>query len=197
MTKFDFHKAMKFVFKWEGGFVDHPNDPGGATNYGISSVHHNLTYDEVKNLTPEQAKEIYYEQYWLAAGCDQMRWPMNLIVFDTAVNMGVSRAKSFLNPADITPDDYISARMRYYISLDELWPSFGRGWMNRMQDLLEFAEFGESKQDFSIVQVFEGDSEVTYYPVAQSVGRTNAGNPKLMIRIEPRTFLEKLRALFS
>lgn len=201
MSKFDFDRAMNFVLRWEGGFVDHPEDPGGATNHGISGNRNGLTYEQVKNLTVEDAKEIYYRDYWLPAGCDKLDWPMNLIVFDTAVNVGVSRAVSWLDPKDIAPDDYIARRMRHYISLKELWPAFGRGWMNRTQDLLKEADWtgkeDEDLQYFHLIQVFEGDTTTNYYPVAQSIGTTNDGKPKLMVRIEPRTLLQKLKSIFQ
>lgn len=200
MQKTDFDRAMDFVLKWEGGFVDHPDDPGGATNYGISSAAHGLTYQQVKDLSIDQAKKIYHQQYWLAAGCDKLDWPMNLIVFDTAVNMGVSRATTWLKgkPA---PDDYIAQRMRHYISLTELWPTFGRGWMNRVQDLLDYADWIGSEdpdaQHFHLVQIFEGEDVINYYPMAQTIGRTASGKPKLMIRVEPRSLLDKLKSIFS
>jgi lysozyme family protein len=200
MSKNDFNRAMEFVLKWEGGFVDHPNDPGGATNYGISSKAHGLTYEQVKNLTKDEAKVIYYQQYWLAAGCDKMDWPMNLIVFDTAVNVGVSRAKSWIPSEGIAPDDYLARRMRHYISLTDLWPSFGRGWMNRVQDLLveaDWKEKSEGHEVFDLVQVFSGSKVFNFHPVAQTIGRTNDGKPKLMVRVPPLTFIQKLKILFS
>lgn len=196
MSKFDFDRAMQFVLKWEGGFVDHPNDPGGATNHGISSRAHNLTYEQVKNMTVEQAKEIYYRDYWVKAGCDKLSWPMNLIVFDTAVNVGLSRSVSWLDPKDITPENYIARRMQHYISLKRLWPDFGRGWMNRVQDLLweiDLADTDKKADTFHLVQIFQGDKVENFYPIAQTIGTTNDGKPKLMLRIKEDTLLERIK----
>ena len=81
-----FEDALKFVLKWEGGYSNDPNDPGGETKFGISKRSYpNL---DIKNLTLKQAKEIYFQNYWLKAGCDKLTSPLDIIVFDTAVNMG-------------------------------------------------------------------------------------------------------------
>ena len=58
-----FDKAMNFVGLMEGGYVNDPIDKGGETKYGISKRSYpNL---DIKNLTKEQAREIYYKDFWL------------------------------------------------------------------------------------------------------------------------------------
>ncbi len=62
----NFEKAMTFIFKWEGGYVNDGNDPGGETNFGISKrAYPNL---DIKNLTKDEAKQIYYRDYWEKSG---------------------------------------------------------------------------------------------------------------------------------
>jgi lysozyme family protein len=126
----NFEKAMAFVFKWEGGYSMDPSDPGGETNWGISKkAHPDL---DIKNLTKEQAKEIYHEDYWKATGC--YIWPdkFDIVVFDTAVNVGPARA---LNFAKMTQDwkDYLFIRMNYYAGLN--LAKYLKGWINRVIDL--------------------------------------------------------------
>ena len=88
-----FEKAIKFTLKWEGGYSNDPNDPGGETNYGISK--RSYPNEDIKNMTPERARKIYYENYWLRAGCDKLSEPWDLMVLDAAVHHGVSRARDF------------------------------------------------------------------------------------------------------
>ena len=113
-----FEDAVEFVLKWEGGLSDHPNDPGGITNYGISikfagSIKFDITGDnkttaaDIRNLTRPRAKQIYKDHFWLAANCDQMPEGINLAVFDAAVNMGVRRAIMFLQMSVRTKPDGI------------------------------------------------------------------------------------------
>ena len=126
-----FEDALKFVLKWEGGYSNDPNDPGGETKFGISKRSYpNL---DIKNLTVKQAKEIYFQNYWLKAGCDKLTSPLDIIVFDTAVNMGVSRAKEFLG---VSADwrDYLIRRIVFYAGLGTA-KLYIRGWVNRVVDL--------------------------------------------------------------
>ena len=127
----NFDEAIKFVLKWEGGYSNDPNDPGGETKFGISK----RSYPEldISKLTLKQAKEIYYQNYWLKAGCDELPFPFDIIVFDTAVNMGRRRAKEFL---DVYSDwrDYLFKRIEFYARLKTA-KYYLRGWTNRVIDL--------------------------------------------------------------
>jgi len=141
----DFEKALAFVLKWEGGYSNDPNDPGGMTKFGISK----RSYPEldISKLTLRQAKEIYYNNYWLKAGCTNMEFPLNIIVFDTAVNMGRSMAKKLLNECfsyDAKENlgihswqDYILLRLYTYSEFKQAKLYF-RGWANRVLDLYHF-----------------------------------------------------------
>jgi len=90
----DLDKAFAWILKVEGGYVNDPNDRGGETKYGISKKSYRKL--DIKNLTKEQAKEIYYKDYWKKVGGDYLPYPLNLIVFDFAVNSGVKRASEYL-----------------------------------------------------------------------------------------------------
>ena len=127
----DFDIAFEFVLKWEGGYVNDPNDLGGATKYGISSRSYpNL---DIENLTVYDAKGIYYKDYWLKSGCDKLTSPMDIIIFDTSVNMGVGRAKGFLNESSDWRD-YLLLRLYTYSQFKQA-PLYFRGWANRTLNL--------------------------------------------------------------
>lgn len=89
-----FLKAVGFVLHHEGGYVNHPADPGGETNFGISKrAYPNV---EIAGLTKEQAQEIYRADYWDRLGLDQLPAMVAIVVMDTAVNMGRRRAVQIL-----------------------------------------------------------------------------------------------------
>lgn len=92
MDKFDI--AMKFTLKWEGGYNDIPEDPGGETNFGIAKRSHPEV--DIKNLTEEKAKEIYRKDYWNKISGDNLPPSVALAVMDYAVNSGVSRSAKTL-----------------------------------------------------------------------------------------------------
>lgn len=157
-----FKTALDLVLKHEGGYVNHPEDPGGETKYGISK----RAYPDVniKELTKEDAGEIYYKDYWCKMGCDYLPKPVALMVFDAAVNMGVRRAaKQLQQTAGATPDgvvgrmtvkavteayraskeDFLTAlyesRQTFYVNL-KTFDTFGRGWTRRNKETLEEAK---------------------------------------------------------
>ena len=94
----DFERAVEFVLAHEKYRANDPHDPAGLTIWGLSSRYH-PEVRKMKNMSKEDAKEIakevYYREYWKRAG-EGLRWPLSLIVFDTAVNMGVKRAVKML-----------------------------------------------------------------------------------------------------
>jgi len=93
----------------------------------------------VKDLTPNKRNAVYFDDYWQAAGCQSIAWPLCLVQFDTAVNCGVQRAKGFLAASGGDVHAYLKKRRSYYLSLVAIRPGlkvFLKGWLNRM-DLLE------------------------------------------------------------
>ena len=134
MVENDFDKALKFVLKWEGGYSNDPRDPGSETKFGISKRSYPKL--DISKLTLKQAKEIYYQNYWLKTGCDELPFPFNIVVFDTAVNMGRSRAMELLNTYNDWRD-YLLKRL-YTYSKFKLAKLYFRGWANRVLDLYNY-----------------------------------------------------------
>lgn len=89
-----FDRAVEFVLRWEGGYVEAPDDPGGRTNHGISQ----RAYPEmdIAGLTREQATDIYRADYWDRLDLDQLPAAVAVVVMDTAVNLGRRRAVQIL-----------------------------------------------------------------------------------------------------
>lgn len=156
-----FEEAYAFIRKWEGGYVNHPDDPGGPTNLGITQgtydayrQRHGLPLQDVGKITPAEAEAIYREMFWEASGAERLPRPLGLVHMDTAVNMGPGRARAFLEEAQRRhPDDpnaamraYLDLRLNRYFELAEQHPSqrqFLNGWLNRLVDLAGYAAPGE------------------------------------------------------
>lgn len=97
-----FERALAVILKHEGGFVNHPKDPGGITNLGVTKktweawTGKPASVADMKALTPDHVSSLYCKNYWLAAGCDFLPEPLALCVFDFAVNAGPARAVRYL-----------------------------------------------------------------------------------------------------
>lgn len=93
----DFDKAFDAVVGIEGAYVNDPNDPGGETKFGITK----RTYPDldIKSLTIGQAKDIYAKDFWAPVHGDDLPWPLNLFLFDSAVNQNVAPAVAMLQRA--------------------------------------------------------------------------------------------------
>lgn len=137
---YKFQQALKFTLKWEGGYVNDPDDPGGETKWGISK-RANPSVD-IKNLTMEQAAEIYRVKYWEPAGCPALGMAEASAVFDTAVNCGVERAKKWLRDSQDVEEFLGKRRMHYYKLIDDntRFRKFLNGWLNRLNDLRKHVE---------------------------------------------------------
>jgi lysozyme family protein len=152
-----FLACIEIVLKNEGGYVNHPSDPGGETNMGIAKRFY--PNEDIKNMTKERAIELYYRDYWL---------PMNLLklknrdlilqVFDFGVNAGIRRSIRFLQRLVQVTDDGIigpvtinainsqgpeivekfkNRRRIYYMNLAAQKPKlevFLRGWLRRIDN---------------------------------------------------------------
>lgn len=111
MSTFD--KAHKFTAKWEGGYVENPNDPGGATKYGISlrflkqqgldigdvDGDGDIDVADINALTPEATARIMKGEFWDKMGLDDIKPRCAMVVYDTAVNMGPSYARKMAQKA--------------------------------------------------------------------------------------------------
>lgn len=143
-----FDKALKFVLRWEGGYSNHKDDVGGATNKGVTQATYNTwlfsngkNLKDVRHISDDEVRQIYYNNYWLKAGCDKMTEKFAIICFDTAVNMGVSRVSEFLKYAKYkSTDKFLLARIRKYVEFAKVGNQkvFLQGWLNRVMDLEKY-----------------------------------------------------------
>jgi len=102
----NFEDAFRNVIGEEGGYVDHPSDPGGETKYGISK--RSYPNVDIANLTLEQARAIYKRDYWDRLRGDELPYPLAEFLFDFAVNSGVGAATKALQRAlGVLPDGVI------------------------------------------------------------------------------------------
>lgn len=141
----DFQRAMTFVARWEGGKVDNPNDPGGRTNKGVTQRVYDLWRErqglakrDVFEIEDAEAHAIYERDYWKAAACDTLAWPLSLVQFDTAVNCGCSRALRWLMDSGQSVATYLGLRRAHYdriIAKNPKLAVFRKGWLNRMDAL--------------------------------------------------------------
>jgi len=148
-----FDRGLEFVLASEGGYVNDAYDPGGETKYGISKKAY--PHLDIANLTLDDARTIYYRDYWLSSGekVASISPQLAMILFDTAVNMGSGTAMRFLQRtlhvkedgvfgpatkaalemADINSviDWYMTNRVIRYSDLDT-WSRYRRGWIKRV-----------------------------------------------------------------
>jgi lysozyme family protein len=153
---------IAFVIGLEGGYVDNPADPGGATNFGITQKFLDMARSanvtmglpaSVADLTQAQAASLYRTVQWAAVQGDSLPSPLALLAFDTAVNEGQARAALILQQAlGVTPDgvigpqtlavatsagpkvsaEFAARRAVCYAQLDAAEGQFELGWMRRL-----------------------------------------------------------------
>lgn len=164
--KQNFDECLKMLLHHEGGFVNHPDDPGGVTNLGVTLatyeqwVGRNVTVDEMKALTVKDVAPIYKERYWDAVRGDDLPSGVDWSVFDWAVNSGPARASRALQRiVGVTTDGKIGpvtlravydmnaekiidkmydARQHFYEQLST-FSTFGRGWTRRNKETRQAA----------------------------------------------------------
>ena len=138
--KYNWDKAIDFVLSIEGGYSNDQNDPGGETRYGISKRSYPAL--DIAHLTVDQAKEIYKKDYWDKLSCDDLPNGIDVIAFDTAVNMGVNISK-FMLASSPTYQDFLLNRIDRYIEItrkNATLQKFFRGWIircNRLRTLVK------------------------------------------------------------
>jgi lysozyme family protein len=156
----NFLTAFEKLLKHEGGFSDHSADPGGKTRYGVTeAVARDVGYrGDMRELPLDLAQRIYKDRYWDAVQAEALPADVRYIVFDGAVNSGITQSAKWLQRACGVKDDGIvgpatiraanslasdglkrrilGQRLRFMATLPN-WPAFGRGWANRIADLLE------------------------------------------------------------
>jgi hypothetical protein len=131
----NFEQSVALILDLEGGgqVVQDSLDPGGKTRWGISQRAYPAL--DIEGLTLGQAKEIYRQDYWVKAGCDELPGPMDLCAFDCAVNMGVGKALELLRNHP-SWEAYLLRRLAYYKALGNR--RFFAGWVNRVLRLYEY-----------------------------------------------------------
>ena len=145
MSDYDkFIDYVGMVFNFEGGYVNHPADPGGATNLGITqNVYSRWLSDNgmqnkaVRGITRDEAQKIYYERYWLPNITSDMPDLIKLNHFDACVNHGRGHAVKFLQGSNNDWRMYLVLRYRFYANLTH-FNTFGRGWVRRATTLFEY-----------------------------------------------------------
>ena len=138
--------CLPITLAHEGGYVDHPKDPGGATNLGVTIgtlsgwLGRKATKAEVKALTVAAVTPIYRKNYWDAASCGAYRAGADLCVFDAAVNSGPGRAIGWAKAVKAGADakafvgQYCDARLGFLKRLGT-WSTFGKGWSRRVAEI--------------------------------------------------------------
>lgn len=166
MATGNFEECMEITARWEGGFVNDPHDPGGATKYGITI--HTLTSwrrapqtpADVLALTKDEALAIYKAWYWKPVMAEAAPAGVDLVLFDCAVNSGPGRSVKIVQDilgvkvdglmgmvtmdailaadAKTLINDAIAMRLAFLRGLRG-WSRFGRGWKNRCLDVRDEA----------------------------------------------------------
>ena len=160
--KQNFDAALKAILHHEGGFVNHPSDPGGMTNLGVTKkvweewVGHEVDEKAMRALTPELVGPMYKAKYWDKIKGDDLPTGVDYAVFDAAVNSGPGRAAKWLQscvgvepdggigpktlaavaafePAELV-EDYAKRRLSFLMDL-KTWPTFGKGWGRRVAEV--------------------------------------------------------------
>lgn len=160
--KDNFESALKAILHHEGGYVNHPADPGGMTNLGVTKrvweewVGHEVDEKTMRNLTPEIVGPMYKTKYWDKIKGDDLPTGVDYVVFDAAVNSGPGRAAKWLQACvGVEPDggigpktlaavnafdanqlieDYAKRRLSFLMDL-KTWDTFGKGWGRRVAEV--------------------------------------------------------------
>ena len=156
----NFDEAFHHLLGHEGGYVNHPDDPGGETNWGVTKVVARQHGYEglIKDMPVAVAKAVYRKSYWDAVQADNLPPAIRYAVFDAAVNSGVGTSVRWLQQSvgatpdgvlgpktlaalqEVNPDGLLrrmlARRLRAMTDMKG-WPSFSAGWTRRVATLLE------------------------------------------------------------
>jgi len=162
----NYEKCLETILHHEGGYVNHPKDPGGETNLGVTKrVYEDFGgTKDMKDLTVDDVSPIYKKEYWDRVKGNELPSGLDLCVFDFGVNAGTGRAAKYLQSMiGTTPDggigpntlkalglyvedmgveatitEYQSRRQEYYEGLEH-FSTFGKGWTRRVRETTELA----------------------------------------------------------
>lgn len=159
----NFKTSLEHVLQYEGGWSDHPSDPGGATMKGITLAVFRDFYgddkskDDLKNISETQLECIYKKGYWDSCRCDELPSGIDFVVFDAAVNSGPGRSAKWLQKAvgagvdgkignmtirhaqDSSVNETIFNMCLYRLEFVQNlrnWGTFGKGWSKRIFNVL-------------------------------------------------------------
>lgn len=180
LMKDNYQQAIAFVFKYEGGYVNNPQDPGGPTNRGITLAtakafwKKDATIDDIKNMPKAVAEDIYKKQYANKINFDNLPNGIDLCALDASIMSGPSRANKWLLQAN-TIEEYQALRLNFYKSL-KIYTTFGKGWTNRVNacSLLANSMVRNAHNDSSTVSI--PSNTITH--VNKSTIDTNIKNSK-------------------
>lgn len=161
MAKGNFKAALAVTLKHEGGFVDHPRDPGGATNKGVTLATFRrykpgASVADLKAISDADVEIIYRDGYWKPVNADLLQPGVDLAVFDFGVNSGTGRAARHLQAVagakqdgvigiktigaldamrgDVIVQKLCGRRLSFVRAL-KTWDVFGKGWSRRIADI--------------------------------------------------------------
>jgi|TARA_X000001036_G_C20646708_1_gene793315 lysozyme family protein len=160
--KDNFDECLKMLLHHEGGYVNHPKDPGGETNLGVTK----RVYEkwggtkDMKDLTVEDVAPIYKKNYWNRCKCDDLESGVDWVVFDWAVNSGTGRSAKAIQKicgasqdgaigpktlaliktqdTEYVIEEFGKIRQNFYESL-KTFNTFGKGWTRRNKETTEKA----------------------------------------------------------
>lgn len=157
MTELAWNGAFDLLMLNEGGYVNNPNDKGGETKHGISKKQYPDI--DIENLSLEQAKDIYYRDYWSRYKCGFLPDALSVALFDSVVNSNATRMIKFLQealgvkadgimgnetigacnrlPTKKVLTDFLDKRLNYLMSLKD-WKYFGKGWGARINRVRQY-----------------------------------------------------------
>jgi lysozyme family protein len=155
----NFKECLALILKSEGGYINHPSDPGGRTNFGVTQrvweeyTGHEADEKIMRGLTPEKVAPLYEQRYWRPCYGEILPRGLDFLCFSFGVNAGSGRSVKLLqqslglvsdgvigprvmqklresNIADVIKG-FSESRREYYKSL-KTFPIFGKGWLNRV-----------------------------------------------------------------
>lgn len=199
--KINYEESLRRVLASEGGYTNHPSDPGGPTNFGITIgdyrhyVNPSATAADVRAMKVDEAKTIYRARYWDAQRCDELPSGVDYAIFDYGVNSGIGRSGKVLrrclkltDQSSVVTDaviaaattanakDLISAicdeRLRFLKSL-KTWPVFGAGWGERVGMVRKAASVMATRPDLPPITIPQAQGKGVV-PVNENGQRTSA-----------------------
>ena len=203
----DLELAMSWMLAHEGGYINHPKDPGGATNMGVTQrVYDNYRRQKkqadrsVRAITSDEVAAIYKAQYWDAVKGDDLPSGVDYVVFDFAVNSGPKRAimelqrvigatvdgilgfQTLAKTREMDPFELVEQlcrrRMKFLRSLKH-WGTFGRGWTARVMGVKDGAQHDDiGVIDRAMMLAREDKVTAAEAPMPVSVGSGKAVEPE-------------------